>query len=45
MTNNGTAVGDYGTILRTTDGGQNWIAQSSGTKKDFLMEYDLSDAK
>ncbi len=28
---NGTAVGGYGTILRTTDGGQNWTIQSSGT--------------
>jgi polyhydroxybutyrate depolymerase len=29
--NNGTAVGDAGTILRTTDGGGNWIIQPSGT--------------
>ena len=29
--NNGTAVGDAGTILRTTNGGTNWIAQTSET--------------
>ena len=29
--NNGTAVGDYGVILRTTNGGLNWISQTSGT--------------
>src|SRR5262249_33129424 len=29
--NSGTAVGDYGTIVRTTDGGNSWTIQSSGT--------------
>ena len=29
--NNGTVVGEKGTILRTTDGGATWKAQSSGT--------------
>ena len=29
--NTGTTVGDFGTIIRTTDGGQNWIIQTSGT--------------
>ena len=29
--NTGTLVGDYGTIVRTTDGGNNWTIQSSGT--------------
>jgi photosystem II stability/assembly factor-like uncharacterized protein len=29
--NTGTAVGSYGTILRTTDGGATWVAQGSGT--------------
>src|SRR5258707_9438478 len=29
--NTGTAVGDYGTILRTTDGGATWTLQTSGT--------------
>jgi photosystem II stability/assembly factor-like uncharacterized protein len=28
--NTGWAVGDAGTILRTTDGGNRWISQSSG---------------
>ena len=31
--NNGAAVGDSGTILRTTDGGNSWVPQSSGTDK------------
>ena len=29
--NNGWAVGAAGTIVKSTDGGINWIAQSSGT--------------
>ena len=29
--NTGTAVGGYGTILRTTDGGESWTPQISGT--------------
>src|SRR5436190_5271759 len=29
--NNGTAVGDGGAIVRTTDGGANWSQQTSGT--------------
>lgn len=29
--NTGTAVGDAGTILRTTDGGATWLSQISGT--------------
>jgi len=29
--NNGTAVGGFGTIIRTTDGGNNWVSQTSGT--------------
>ncbi|MCH7516832.1 MAG: hypothetical protein IIB08_06895, partial [Bacteroidetes bacterium] len=28
---NGTAVGYNGTILRTTDGGTTWVSQNSGT--------------
>ena len=35
--NNGTAVGDYGTILRTTNGGTTWTSQSSGTT-NYLYE-------
>jgi photosystem II stability/assembly factor-like uncharacterized protein len=27
----GTAVGDFGTIFRTTNGGTSWTSQSSGT--------------
>ena len=30
------AVGDLGTILRTTDGGATWTLQSSGTTKRFF---------
>ncbi len=33
--NTGTAVGGDGTILRTTDGGANWMIQSSGTTYDL----------
>jgi len=29
--NTGTLVGDYSTIVRTTDGGSNWSVQSNGT--------------
>lgn len=28
--NHGTAVGDWGSIFRTTDGGENWFEQTSG---------------
>jgi len=34
-TNNGFAVGSTGTILRTTDGGNNWDILTSGTNDDF----------
>jgi photosystem II stability/assembly factor-like uncharacterized protein len=33
--NNGTAVGQLGTILRTTDGGANWVQQTSGTTNEL----------
>src|SRR5215510_8150550 len=33
--NNGFAVGAAGTILRTTDGGNNWIILASGTNDDL----------
>ena len=33
---NGTTVGGNGTILRTTDGGENWATQTSGTTNDLL---------
>jgi len=29
-------VGNYGTILRTMDGGANWMLQSSGTHAALL---------
>ena len=41
--NNGTAVGDYGTILRTTNGGTTWTSQTSGTTAD-LYGVSFSDA-
>ena len=40
--NTGTAVGDYGTILRTTNGGVNWVSQSSGTT-EYLNAVSLTD--
>lgn len=33
--NTGIAVGDFGTILRTSDGGNNWILQASGTTRNL----------
>lgn len=35
----GTAVGDSGTILRTTDGGTTWLAQSSGTTNTLFSVF------
>ena len=43
MPNNGTAVGSDGLILRTTDGGTNWIPQTSGTT-NFLNDVSFTDA-
>ena len=31
----GIAVGDSGTILRTTNGGATWVARTSGTTEDL----------
>ncbi|MFH1699684.1 MAG: YCF48-related protein [Candidatus Zixiibacteriota bacterium] len=42
-TNNGTAVGENGTILRTNNGGASWKIQTSGTSKD-LLGVSLTDA-
>ena len=39
----GTVVGISGTILRTTNGGTNWISQSSGTI-EYLRDVSFSDA-
>src|SRR5439155_26446050 len=33
--NTGTVVGDYGTIVRTTDGGNSWTIQVSGTTQNL----------
>ena len=41
--NTGTAVGDNGTIIRTIDGGNNWIIQSSGTT-NALLGVSFADA-
>ena len=41
--NNGTAVGYNGTILRTTNGGTNWISQTSGTTTT-LFGVSFTDA-
>jgi len=40
----GYAVGYYGTIIKTTDGGNNWIAQSSGTTKSLYSVHFPLDA-
>ena len=37
--NIGWAVGDLGAIIRTTDGGTNWISQSIGTYNRLLSVY------
>src|SRR5258708_17576822 len=37
------AVGEFGTILRTTDGGVTWILQSSGTTNS-LYGVSFADA-
>ena len=42
-TNIGTAVGDFGTILRTTNGGIDWVPQTSGTMKT-LYGVSFTDA-
>ena len=41
--NTGTAVGNGGTILRTTDGGATWVSQSSGTTNS-LRGISFTDA-
>src|SRR5881398_501522 len=33
--NTGTVVGEHGTIVRTTDGGNSWTIQSSGTTQNL----------
>ncbi|MBC8488531.1 MAG: hypothetical protein H8D45_21090, partial [Bacteroidetes bacterium] len=41
--NNGTSVGGYGTIVRTTNGGTNWTTQTSGTTF-YLYGVSFTDA-
>src|SRR5205807_4289686 len=41
--NTGTATGDNGTIIRTTDGGNSWAIQSSGTT-NTLYAVSFTDA-
>jgi photosystem II stability/assembly factor-like uncharacterized protein len=41
---NGWAVGEKGTIVHTTDGGQNWTSQTSGTS-EILRAVFFIDAK
>ncbi len=45
---NGTAVGQLGTILRTTDGGQTWVREGSGTNQDLygvsFLETNIGNA-
>ncbi len=41
--NTGTAVGEYGTILRTTNGGSSWTSQTSGTTIS-LLGVSITDA-
>jgi photosystem II stability/assembly factor-like uncharacterized protein len=36
---NGTVVGDYGVIMRTTDGGVTWLDQSIPGYTEFLFQY------
>jgi len=40
---NGTLVGEEGIILHTTDGGQTWVTQNSGTSEG-LLGVDFTDA-
>ena len=40
----GTIVGEDGTILRTTDGGEIWVSQTSGTSK-HLLDVFFSNAE
>ena len=37
--NTGWVIGDYGTILNTTDGGNNWLIQNSNTSDNLEGIY------
>ncbi len=41
---NAYVVGDNGLVLKTTDGGENWIAVNSGTNKNLYGIAHLSDS-
>lgn len=41
----GWVVGNKGTILKTTDGGENWVDQESGTTLDLLDIFMLDDQR
>ena len=41
--NSGIAVGDSGSILKTTDGGTNWVPQNSGTLHSLSSVYFIDD--
>lgn len=40
---NGFAVGDSGTILKTTDGGENWISLASGTNDQLNTVFCVNE--
>jgi photosystem II stability/assembly factor-like uncharacterized protein len=40
--NNGIAVGNNGTIIRTTDGGGEWVTQISGTTNDLYEVFSAN---
>src|SRR5207249_5874025 len=42
--NAGTAVGNSGTIVRTTNAGVNWVSQSSTVTTQSLEDVSFSDA-
>ncbi len=39
----GFGVGDLGTVLKTTNGGQDWFAQNSGTKNNLFSIFFNAD--
>jgi photosystem II stability/assembly factor-like uncharacterized protein len=42
--NNGTVVGQFGTILGTTDAGISWVTQSNAVTTRSLEDVSFSDA-
>ena len=41
--NTGIGIGDYGTLLRTTNAGQNWVAYTTGLSDVFRYIYFIND--